>query len=344
MAMRKEFQLENRREFFANGARAAAMAAALTGGGIRAGEAHPSGLALRQSPAQAPTDPSLIHYEEVGRFRSERPEPRRFSIGPDQLLYLCAGHYVTALTREGESRLEIAMPGPARCVAVAEDGTLYIGLRERIEVFDRIGRRLARWESPGNRSWFTGIALAGEAVFGCDAGQRAVLRYDRSGTILGRLGVREPELGRGGLSVPSPFLSAAVGPDGLVYVNNFGRHRIEAYTVEGDLVSSWGQASFAMDGFCGCCNPIGFALLPDGRFVTCEKGIPRVKIYSAAGEFESVVAGPEAFRENAQACSSPNDCLHGGLDVAVDSAGQIVILDLVTGEIRRMRRRTDSTG
>jgi hypothetical protein len=342
--MRKEFQLESRREFFTNGARAATLAAAVAGGGLRAGEARPSGMALRQSPAQAPTNPALVHYEEVGRFRTERPEPRRFSIGPDDLIYLCAGHYLTALTSEGESRLEIAMPGPARCVAVAEDGTLYVGLRERIEVFNRIGRRLARWESPGNRSWLTGLAVAGDAVFACDAGQRAVLRYDRSGTIVSRMGEREPELGRTGLSVPSPFLTAAVGPDGLVYVNNFGRHRIEAYTFGGDLVSSWGRPSFAMDGFCGCCNPVGFALLADGRFVTCEKGVPRVKIYSATGQFESVVAGPEVFRENARACSSPNDCLHGGLDVAVDSTGQIAILDLVTGDIRRMRRRADSTG
>ena len=33
--------------------------------------------------------------------------------------------------------------------------------------------------------------------------------------------------------------------------------------------------------------------LPDGRFVTSEKGIPRIKIYTGLGEFECVVAGPQ---------------------------------------------------
>jgi uncharacterized cupin superfamily protein len=92
-------------------------------------------------------------------------------------------------------------------------------------------------------------------------------------------------------------------------------------------------------GFCGCCNPINFALLPDGRYVTCEKGLPRVKIYSATGEFQSVVAGGESFAENARACG-PFDCTAGGLDAAVDSQGHVYILDMVTGDIRVMQRKS----
>ncbi|MBM3243119.1 hypothetical protein FJZ31_43220, partial [Candidatus Poribacteria bacterium] len=50
-----------------------------------------------------------------------------------------------------------------------------------------------------------------------------------------------------------------------------------------------GYLSMDIDGFCGCCNPVNFAMLPDGRFVTCEKGLPRVKIYDADGTFSGVV-------------------------------------------------------
>ena len=94
-------------------------------------------------------------------------------------------------------------------------------------------------------------------------------------------------------------------------------------------------------GFCGCCNPINLALLPDGRYVTCEKGLPRVKIYSERGEFESVVAGAESFPENARACASKGlgDCTQGGLDVVADSRGRIYILDFVTSEVRVMQRK-----
>jgi hypothetical protein len=65
-----------------------------------------------------------------------------------------------------------------------------------------------------------------------------------------------------------------------------------------------------------------------------------VKIYSAEGEFESVVAGSESFPENAHACNDLNDCVNGGLDVAVDSEGRIYILDIVASNVRVMKRKS----
>jgi hypothetical protein len=52
-----------------------------------------------------------------------------------------------------------------------------------------------------------------------------------------------------------------------------------------------------------------------------------------------VVAGPESFPENAHACTDLNDCVHGGLDAAVDSDGRVYILDIVANNIRVMRRK-----
>ncbi len=141
-----------------------------------------------------------------------------------------------------------------------------------------------------------------------------------------------------GFIVPSPFLDVLIHRDGLLRVNNPGRHRVEAYTFDGDLEAAWGKPTAGIEGFCGCCNPIAIAALADGRLVTCEKGIPRVKIYSAAGDFESVVAGAESFPENAHACTDLNDCIHGGIDAAVDSGGRIYILDIVTSDVRVMQR------
>jgi len=288
------------------------------------------------------TDPKLVHYEQVGLFPSPYPEPHRIAAGPEGRLYIAAGGYVTVVDHDGARLNEIALPGPARCVAVGGDGTVYAGARDHVEVFDRKGQRLAAWESLGKRAWLSGLAVGGKDVFAADSGNRVVLRYDKSGKLLGRIGEKNKARNVPGLIMPSPYLDVKLAPDGLLRVNNTGRHRVEAYTVDGDLEFFWGKASAAIDGFCGCCNPVGLALLPDGRYVTCEKGLPRVKVYSKEGAFECVVAGPESFSENWQKCS-PSDCTTGGLDAAVDAGGRIYILDVVEANVRIMARKKEAS-
>ena len=289
------------------------------------------------------TDSQLIHYEQVGSFHTPRAESRHIAVTPDGSLVLGAGNYVAVLDVEGAVRFDIGLSSQVRCVTIAADGELYVGLRDHVEVFDRKGQRRASWDSPGLRTWLTGLAVGRNDLFVADAGNRIVLRYDRSGTLLGRIGEKNPERHIPGFVVPSPFFDLELAPDGLLRVANPGRHQVEAYTAQGDFEFAWGKTSAAIDGFCGCCNPINLALLPDGRVVTCEKGLPRVKVYSPDGKFESVVAGPESFVENAKVCSVDNaDCTRGGLDAAVDSQGRIYILDPVAGDVRIMRRKASA--
>jgi sugar lactone lactonase YvrE len=288
------------------------------------------------------TDPKLIAYEQVARFPSPNPQPRRIAFGgPENRIYLASGNSINALGPEGSSILELTLPGPARCVAVASDGTIYAGLRDHLEIFGPKGKRLATWEPAGQRTWFTGLAVGENDLFAADAGNRVVLRYDKSGKLAGRIGEKNKERNIPGLIVPSPYLQVQLGHDGLLRVNNPGRHRVEAYTVNGDLELFWGKPSAAIEGFCGCCNPVGLALLSDGRYVTCEKGLPRVKVYSTEGAFESVVAGPESFPENVKngAIHDKSDGMLGGLDAAVDPQGRIYVLDLVAADVRILQRK-----
>jgi hypothetical protein len=219
---------------------------------------------------------------------------------------------------------------------------VYVGLKDHVEIFDAKGRRKEPWNIPAAKTWFTGLAVAGNDVFAADAGNRVILRYDKSGKIIGRIGEKNPARNIPGLIAPSPFLDVEIAKDGLLRATNPGRHAVEAYTFTGDLEFSWGKPTMAIDGFCGCCNPVNLALLPDGRYVTCEKGLPRVKIYREKGEFECVVAGPESFPESLRtgAGLSKSDGSMAGLDAAVDSRGRIFVLDQLAGEIRVMARKT----
>jgi hypothetical protein len=336
--MKREFELSTRREFFGSSARTLAVLTAIATQRLEASARDVSEPYVYDLSRYQKTDPKLISHEEVARWKSPRPEPRRLGLGPDDTLYLCAGNYVTALTPAGQRGLEIALPGPAACVTVAKNGEIYVGLRDHVEIFDAKGQRQAAWDSPGKKAWLTGIAVTDKDVFVADSGGRVLLRYDKSGSLVRRIGERNKERNIPGFIVPSPFLDVEIAGDGLLRVNNPGRHRVETYTFDGDFEGAWGRPTAAIEGFCGCCNPINLALLPDGRLVTCEKGLPRVKIYSASGEFQSVVAGVEAFPENGKTCG-PSDCTSGGLDAVVDSQGRICILDFVTGEIHVMKAK-----
>ena len=135
--------------------------------------------------------------------------------------------------------------------------------------------------------------------------------------------------------VPSPYLDIAIAPDGLLRVVNPGRHHIEAYTFDGDLEFWWGEFSTGVEGFCGCCNPVNFDILEDESFVTCEKGLIRVKIYDVDGGFVGVVAGPEQLIPGgASRVSEYGPGSQIAFDVAAGSKGRILVLDTIKNIVR----------
>jgi hypothetical protein len=290
----------------------------------------------------ASTDPKLVKFVETARLTGLNPESRRLAVGRGDRLYVATAKGVDILDNQGNKVQEIATASPARCVAVAEDDTVYIGLRTHIEVFNAKGQSVASWLQPNRKTWFTGVCVNANDVFAADSANRVILRYDRSGKLIGRVGEKNPDRNIPGLIVPSPYLDVKLGSDGLLWVNDPGRHRVDVFTANGDLEFSWGKPSAAIDGFCGCCNPIALVPLADGRCVTCEKGLPRVKIYSNDHTLNCVVAGPEMFRQNGRAGQSSDraDGTLGGLDAAVDSKSNIYVLDLIAGDIRVMRPKS----
>lgn len=282
-------------------------------------------------------DPALIQYREAGKITTMAQHLHAIAVGPEDRVYLAAGKSIQVFSRDAVHLSELRLSDTPRCLTVTDDGTAYVGMRDHVEVYSPKGLWKGNWETLGRDAVLTSIAVSESDVFVADAGNRVVLRYDASGKLARRIGERDESRNILGFSVPSPYFDLAVSPDGLLRVANPGQHRVEAYTFDGDFEFSWGNPSMAIDGFCGCCNPVNFAMLPDGKFVTCEKGLPRVKVYSAEGGLESVVAGSEAFAKNARACGLAggfSNCRTGGMDVAVDSRGCVFVMDPVERVVR----------
>ena len=292
--------------------------------------------------AMAYIDPKLILYEAVGgAIPTGLSQARALAVDPSGTLYVAGDQTVKVMDFQGQIKGELTLAVAPRCLVPAGE-KLYIGTRDRVVIIDRQGEVQASWPSLGDDALITSIALDDEYVYIADAGQRIVWCYDREGRLIRRIGDRDPERRVPGFAVPSPYFDIAVAPDGLLRVVNPGRHEIEAYTARGDREFAWGKFGNSLDAFTGCCNPVSFAILPDGRFVTCEKGLVRVKIYGADGTMAGVVAGPQQLTDGeASICETPAQCQRGGFDVAADAAGRVYVLDTIKNVVRIFARRED---
>ena len=280
------------------------------------------------------TDPRLLLYEEGAPLNPGLKEMRALQFGPDKRLYVAGDRSLVVLNAQGVRVSEIALAEPPRCLAVAGDGRVYVGFKNHVEVY-AAGALSARWEAIKAKPVITAVAVAEKEAFVADAGNRAVWRYDLDGKLAGRIGLKEGSQTASRFIVPSPYFDLEIGPGNLLWVVNPGQHRLEAFTFDGALEASWGETSLKVDGFCGCCNPVFFTLLPNGRFVTSEKGLTRIKIYSVKGEFEGVVAGPEQFPKYGV---NP-DAMASGLDVAADDQGRVYAADALAGQVRVFTRK-----
>jgi hypothetical protein len=269
------------------------------------------------------TDPQLIIGEETGRIKVSFAELHAVAVGPEDRVYVAGDHAVMVFDAGGIPSGRMDLGRPARCLAVDTDGTVFAGTSDGVHVLDASGRPKAHWPLPAENPLPTSLAVTEDAVLVADAGRRAVYRLNKSGEVLGRITGQKGEAGRSGFVVPSPYFDVCATNVNAVWVVNPGKHALECYGRDGDLLASWQRDPVGIDGFCGCCNPTHIARLRDGSFVTSEKGLVRIKLYTATGDFVGVVAGPESFSEGL-----------AGLDLAVDSKDRVLALDQKAGAVR----------
>ena len=274
------------------------------------------------------TDPRLVLFAEVVPIPLGLAEPRAVAVAGADRILVAGDRRLLIFKNDGTPVAAFELAEPARCLAAVADGTVYAGMRDHIEVLDAAGKRVAVWERLGEKAVLTSIAAGESEVVAADAGNRLVWRFDRSGKNLGKLDGRDKELDVKGFLIPSPHFDLAFDRDGALWVVDPGRHTLRKYAPDGRILTTWGKTAMSIEGFCGCCNPTDIAMDRSGNFYTSEKGLVRVKLYGPDGAFVGVVAGPERFAED-----------DTGLDLAVDSAGRLLVLDPKAGKLRVFVRK-----
>lgn len=261
-------------------------------------------------------DTTLLCYKEIQSIPIKDTQVYGISLDSEDNIYVSGDNIVMSFNKQGEEISHFNVEGSANCITVAKDGEIYLSFKDHIEIWNKKGKLLQKWDTINSVAYITSIAIDSTSVFLADAGNKIVHQYNKKGELINKIGKRNKDAGILGFFIPSPYFDVVLGRDGEIWAINTGRHNFEAYDKEGNLISSWKKRSMTIEGFSGCCNPSHVAMLSDGSFVTTEKGLVRVKVHRANGDLKCVVAKPEHFEEGTR-----------GLDVAVDSKDRIIILD-----------------
>lgn len=272
-------------------------------------------------------DPAMIKFRESKRIGVGFSKP--IAIAYHQgLLGIAYENHMQLIDTLGREYFNKTIQGPVTSISFAPDGKLFLGCKNHIELYDTKGNLLDRWQELDSSAYITSIAFKEDAVFVADAGGPKIIRYTYQGEQLNSFDGKGRTDSKFGFVVPSPYFDVAVDADNELWVANTGMQYIENYTDEGSLRAYWGESSFTLKGFIGCCNPAQFSVLSNGNFVTCEKGLVRIKVYLPSGEVESVVATSADFDVN----SVP-------ADLAVDETDNIYVLDITRKMIRKFEQK-----
>lgn len=286
-------------------------------------------------------DPSLFLYQPVGAaIQTGFKLARAVAIAGGQLVVV-GDKAVIVLDLAGKKSKDIPLDFEPTAVCVDAQNRILAAGGGVLAILDMQGAVLISWKLPAENAYITSIAAGREDIFAADAANGVVYRFDSAGKMLGKIGQKDPDKNIPGFVIPSMYFDIALAADGLLRVVDPGRHLIIAFTFDGDREWEWGLASPKLEGFSGCCNPVNFAIAPDGSFITAEKGLLRVKQYDSDGKFLGVVAGHEQLEWTGvmKICNTEAECQSKGFDVAVDEAGGVFVLDTTKSVIRKFVRQ-----
>ncbi|UCF37446.1 MAG: hypothetical protein JSU96_00820, partial [Acidobacteriota bacterium] len=258
-----------------------------------------------------------MQYRSVGTFGGRGTAPEQFSgslagitIGPGELIFAVGDSEVKVYDASGRLQRRWQTGSPGLSVAVS-NGKVYVGQEKQLEIFDLEGNLLNRWQDPDRLGAVTAIQVVDSSILVADARDRSIRRFDEDGQFLNNIG---KENRMKGFNIPNGTLDFSVDHNSVIHACNPGKHRVERYTLDGELLGHIGRfGGIDPRGFQGCCNPTNVAVSGQGDVYVTEKAGPRAKVLNSAGELLAVIATDEF---------DPNSM---NMDLVVDSKGRVYV-------------------
>jgi hypothetical protein len=261
----------------------------------------------------------------LGASKSASPFRRSLTgvaVGPGDRIYALGDDEIRIFDPAGTLLRSWQAPAKAGCLAVGADQRIFVGTSNRVEICNANGDPTGGFDigEAKQPADITALKFFQGDILVADAAARFIRRFDSSGKPRGVIGDKTKT---GSFILPNKSLDFDVDSKGTVRATDTGRHQVSAWTIEGAPLGAFGKfgMSDAAD-FVGCCNPVNVALTPDGKIVTGEKMVARVKVYDTNGKLLALI-GSEHFDPN---------CIH--IHLAVDSKERILAADPVRREIK----------
>jgi hypothetical protein len=267
-------------------------------------------------------DSTRIGYFKTSVFETGLKNLSGIAVSGDQI-FICGNREVAFFDTNGNRMGGFPTDSANTCIAI-NGNTIYVGMGATVTGFNLSGNVKIKVKSINNKGYITSIAANDEFIFFADAINKRVLKFTTDGKMVQGIGQKDSITGAPGFIIPSAYFDVTKGGFDDLWIVNPGRLEVENFTESGYMRSSWGRPGAEDNGFIGCCNPAHIALLPDGSFVTYEKGTDKIKVFDAPGRFKCYVGGAGSFRGKPDLQLGKNNLVK---DLATDTHGNIYILD-----------------
>jgi hypothetical protein len=268
-------------------------------------------------------DSSLLGYTRIRIIETGLKDLSGIALDADLKIFVSGNRMVATFDSSGRRINRFSIDTTASCIAI-DGNNLFLAMGNRIAHYTSFGKKIAVWKSLYSSGFISSIAVNGNHVYTADAINKRILKYTADGIYVQEIGKKDSLTNSPGFVIPGLHFDIAFGAFNDLWVVNPGKLNIENFTLNGHMQSAWGKASSVNNGFSGCCNPSQMAILPDGGFVTYEKGIDKIKVFDPTGQFLCMVGGAGSFK-------GKTDFQLGNInlvkDIAAGSDGNIYVLD-----------------